>query len=150
MCSGKCRCIIALCVLSLCSPHCVQLKTHLPGLSQLSPVLSFASSASRNAAAPYGSTDRNMLEKIKIMYLTKAIYVSQSFSSQQLPQTLTSILFRRKTVKQSTSYIFCILYLLVDLLVVWVEAESPQKQVPGTFRRISILQLTLSSHDPQS
>lgn len=46
--------------------------------------------------------------------------------------------------------IYGIFYLLVDFLVVWVEAQRPQKQVSRALGGISILQLTLGSHDPQS
>lgn len=40
-------------------------------------------------------------------------------------------------------------YLLVDFLVGWMESQGPQKQMSCTFRWISVLQLTLGSHNPE-
>lgn len=43
---------------------------------------------------------------------------------------------------------FYLSYLLVDLLVGWMESQGPQKQMSCTFRWTSILQLALGCHNP--
>lgn len=40
-------------------------------------------------------------------------------------------------------------YLLVNLLAVWMKAQSPQKQMSGAFRWISILHFTLGCQNPK-
>lgn len=40
-------------------------------------------------------------------------------------------------------------YLLVNFLVVWMKAQSPQKQMSGTFRWISILHFALGCQNPK-
>lgn len=94
---------------------------------RLSPALPSASSASHSAAAPYGNTDAH-----------------KDGEFRRTQQKLHSFL-------HSHTWVFSIspLYLLVDLLVVWVETQRSQEQVSGTLRGISVLKLTLGSHDPQ-
>lgn len=46
-------------------------------------------------------------------------------------------------------YSFYLIYLLVNLLVRGMESQGPQKQMSGTFRWTSVLQLTLSCHNPE-
>lgn len=60
--------------------------------------------------------------------------------------------FLKKKNKQtplSSNVLLYLFYLLVDLLVSWMESQGPQKQMSGAFRRTSILQLTLGCHYPQ-
>lgn len=98
----------------------VEFRTHSPGPSELSPARSSASAVSRNEAVPYGSTNTKLKDWL--------ISLEDIGSFREIKK----------------------FYLLVNFLVVWMKAQSPQKQMSGTFRWISILHFTLGCQNPKS
>lgn len=100
-----------MCVLTFCIFRCSHLiSTDSPGPSQLSPALSSASSVSRNGAAPCGSTNTELLEKIR-----QRLFHTYKITIIALSTAATKPLFQQNFVQAKTKF-FCTGFKTLTLL----------------------------------